>query len=561
MIFSSALVEQTEKVKGEYLKCWMGTEGLPLIEKWESTGKLTYDGDDATCKELDTYWNLMDAEFKPKANKIISIMELWNKNKQGSSSLNEWITQVYNMVTECNHIDDKETIADRIIRDVLIVGCNLSRAKDKIIRKGHAIALKDVIDILQLEESTSTTLTTIGADQKSMHYARYDSKKKGPKGGKVKTTQASTSKKPKAKSTKEALCYRCRKPYTKGHNEVCKAKYAKCESCQQIGHYAYCCMRDGKFPKKDNGRRRQYVATAHEQDDLYYNEEGNVKHKSSQHMLSTTKGKQELVIEFGCGKNLDSMDKKITMKIDTGADVNAINKKTFKTLFPDVQLQPSTVVLENFDSSYIQPMGRFKAFLRWKGRKYRIDVEVMDSDTIPNVLSWAFTFTMGILKPCFVLKKTTGKENTEGQQDATKNHPHSMKPDSQPTQMKTGNAKQLRSPPTHNINGKINLKGPLTKEFIKTEFSEVFEGLGRFPGEPYKLKLKPDAVPARHRPRKVPVHLEEAFHEEIRRLCTIDVLEPVSDHTEWVNSYVIVEKEIKMTPVVHMHPTIQLKRS
>ena len=66
--------------------------------------------------------------------------------------------------------------------------------------------------------------------------------------------------------------------------------------------------------------------------------------------------------------------------------------------------------------------------------------------------------------------------------------------------MKTGNSKQLRSPPTHNINGKINLKGPLTEEFIKTEFS-VFEGLGRFPGEPYKLKLKPDAVPARHRPR------------------------------------------------------------
>ena len=171
MIFSSALVEQTEKVKGEYLKYWMGTEGLPLIEKWESTGKLTYDGVDATCKELDTYWNLMDAEFKPKANKIISIMELWNKNKQGSSSLNEWITRVYNMVTECNYTDDKETIADRIIRDVLIVGCNSSRAKDKIIRKGHAIALKDVIDILQLEESTSTTLTTIGADQKSVHYA------------------------------------------------------------------------------------------------------------------------------------------------------------------------------------------------------------------------------------------------------------------------------------------------------------------------------------------------------------------------------------------------------
>ena len=47
-------------------------------------------------------------------------------------------------------------------------------------------------------------LTTIGADQKSMHYTHYDSKKKGSKGGKAKTTQASTSKKPEAKSTKGA---------------------------------------------------------------------------------------------------------------------------------------------------------------------------------------------------------------------------------------------------------------------------------------------------------------------------------------------------------------------
>ena len=106
--------------------------------------------------------------------------------------------------------------------------------------------------------------------------------------------------------------------------------------------------------------------------------------------------------------------------------------------------------------------------------------------------------------------------------------------------------KTPRSPLPHNINGKVNLKKPLTEQFIKTEFAEVFDGLGRFPGEPYKLKLKPDAIPARHRPRKVPVHLEEAFHEEISRLCKIDVLEPVKDHTDWVNSYVIVEKEVQV---------------
>ena len=109
----------------------MGTEGLPLIEKWENTGKLTYEGDAATSKNINTYWTLLEDEFKPKANKIISIIELWNKSKQGSASLNEWITRVYNMVDQCKYADDRDNITDKIIRDVLIVRCSSSHAKDK----------------------------------------------------------------------------------------------------------------------------------------------------------------------------------------------------------------------------------------------------------------------------------------------------------------------------------------------------------------------------------------------------------------------------------------------
>ena len=56
---------------------------------------------------------------------------------------------------------------------------------------------------------------------------------------------------------------------------------------------------------------------------------------------------------------------------------------------------------------------------------------------------------------------------------------------------------------------------PLTQEKVETTYADVFQGLGNFPGEPYKLRLKTDAVPAKHRPRKVPVHLQDAFHEEV----------------------------------------------
>ena len=63
---------------------------------------------------------------------------------------------------------------------------------------------------------------------------------------------------------------------------------------------------------------------------------------------------------------------------------------------------------------------------------------------------------------------------------------------------------------------------------------------------PYKLRLKPDSTPAKHRPCKVPLHLQDAFHKEVKRLDKIDVLEPVSEPTKWVNSFGVVERQVNI---------------
>ena len=87
---------------------------------------------------------------------------------------------------------------------------------------------------------------------------------------------------------------------------------------------------------------------------------------------------------------------------------------------------------------------------------------------------------------------------------------------------------------------------PLTKQDILDVYSDVFTGIGKFPGMPYKFQLKENAKPMRHAPRKVPIHLQDAFHSEIRNLEKLGILEETKDVTEWVNSFVIMEKK---TPV------------
>ena len=77
-IFCSALADSTPKQLVSYLKYWMGDQGIPLIEKWESTGKLDYSNSRENSQpqkeveekalssgyKLQTYWDLLDEEFK-----------------------------------------------------------------------------------------------------------------------------------------------------------------------------------------------------------------------------------------------------------------------------------------------------------------------------------------------------------------------------------------------------------------------------------------------------------------------------------------------------------------
>ena len=272
LIFRSALSKATPEEKTAYLKYWMGDEGLPLIEKWESTGKLDYSNAEETPAteggrrrilssgfKVQTYWDLLEEEFKPKGNKLISIIELWTRSKQGNKTLNEWLTYVYNLVEACNYGD----YTDRIIRDVLIIGCESDRAKDRIIRRGETITLNETIEILQTEASTNSTLRQFqeiqSYDKKStgsIYYQAYDSRSKRSK---VSNEQNSSSS-PTGSTGSKKKCFRCGEPFSRQHMKECRAQDVIFNGCGIKGHLKKCCKKSGNFPK-DSNRQNQSPST------------------------------------------------------------------------------------------------------------------------------------------------------------------------------------------------------------------------------------------------------------------------------------------------------------
>ena len=587
LIFSSALEESSAKQKVSYLRYWMGEQGIPLIKKWTALGKLDFSNPvEVPATEgargiplssgyiLQNYWDLLEAEFRPKGNKLLSVIELWTRSRQGSKTLNEWLTYVYNLVESCNYGDSSE----RIIRDVLIIGCNSDKAKDKIVQQGEKIKLQEVIEILQLEDSTRQTLSEMTSTTQKIHYASYEKKKGTGKKQKFQSNSnvsSSSSSGQKQDSTgPQKLCYRCKKPYTKGHEKVCKALNAKCNACGIEGHFEVACKKSGNFPQKSSSNfqkpgstGKMNIASAVEEPALqadFFDEKGLLKEYQlkSMNVLSGISNDKAIMIEFGCGLTPLSFDRKLTLQADTGADANAINQKTFNEVFPDVELEESTHVLQNFDNRQIKLIGSFRCFLRWKGHKYRVKFEVMGIDT-PNILSREIIFLMGILKKCLSVEKTPNEPNNQISLTSVSGHSvpstegafshsvplteedplmsmegvfdHSVPPMEDRSQMNsltpTEDRSQMNCASTPNTaespesssdrvvgsnNPSLSIADlPLTQEKVESTYADVFQGLGKFLGEPYKLRLKPDAVPAKHRPRKVPVHLQDVFHEEV----------------------------------------------
>ena len=248
-----------------------------------------------------------------------------------------------------------------------------------------------------------------------------------------------------------------------------------------------------------------------------------------------------------------SQTKTVLLKADTGTDVNLKNKQTFNQLFGNVKnlLQLTPIRMENYGNSAVKVLGMFHAFLRWKDKVYRQLFYITNCDRLPNLLSCDACYTLGVLKPCYTVEKQLGF--SESSTDSTQSQVTPIHASKSATKVGTsflhqkmkGTERKLSNNSTKCSITKEQLQGgPLTKQDVLDVYADVFTGIGKFPGLPYKFQLKPNAKPTRHAPRKVPIHLQELFHEEIRNLEALGILEETKDVTEWVNSFVIMEKKL-----------------
>ena len=96
------------------------------------------------------------------------------------------------------------------------------------------------------------------------------------------------------------------------------------------------------------------------------------------------------------------------------------------------------------------------------------------------------------------------------------------------------------------------------KEQILVRFPDVFQGIGKFPGKPYQIQLDPKVPPKQTSCRPIPIHLKDAFKQEIDKMFKAAVLKPVQEAMPWINSFVLIEgtdKQGKPKLQIYLDPT------
>ena len=111
----------------------------------------------------------------------------------------------------------------------------------------------------------------------------------------------------------------------------------------------------------------------------------------------TTSGSQEKHLKFPINVDPRGPYKHhLVVRIDTGADVNCMNEKTFKKLFPKVKFSVCPHEIQNFGNSVLR---QFHTYLQFRGEKYLNTFIVTNANNCPNLLSHGATFRMGVLLP------------------------------------------------------------------------------------------------------------------------------------------------------------------
>ena len=181
----------------------------------------------------------------------------------------------------------------------------------------------------------------------------------------------------------------------------------------------------------------------------------------------------------------------VNLKVDTGSEVNAIPKELYDARFSHIPLQQSSAELRGYFGQCVKPAGTVHMKISYKQRVSVAEFMVIDGKT-SCILGYESCVALGLIDRVVEVLQSGSSDRTILDDD---------------------------------------------------KYKSLFKGLGCIKGAVYDAKMSSDVKPVIMPPRKVPHPLMKTLKEALDKLVRQDIIEPVTEPTEWVNALVVVEKK------------------
>ena len=216
-------------------------------------------------------------------------------------------------------------------------------------------------------------------------------------------------------------------------------------------------------------------------------------------MVNIQDNKHKQLIQFPISTELEKVRKlvegfikspTVLLKADTGGYVNLMNLRTFDSIYKDrTVLQRTSLRMEAYgNNSAVEVLGKFHAFLRWKGRVYRQLLYVTDANISPDLLSRDGCCTLGVIKPCCSMESTRNSNKFQAIPEVTPTQP-TISPEkaklhgdsfnhcaNEGTEMFKWTDSKKPSIKNDEFQG-----APLMKVRVLVVYSDIFTEIGKFP--------------------------------------------------------------------------------
>ena len=352
-------------------------------------------------------------------------------------------------------------------------------------------------------------------------------------------------------------CNRCSDtPHAKGFQ--CQARRFQCKICHKFGHFTSVCFQKSQGQHSSNSfharkpkAQQLRVGALYTLQDAGSSEydsdpEENFCLQMKVHRTHISHPDVPKLVYLMANlayhlKEHHTRNQYLRARLDTCTDVNLMPMAVYCLMFKDPQLKkltPSNMEIETYTSEIVKIIGTCHFYLVHPKSKHLLKVTFFIAKENGSVLlSCRTTMELGLIKPCACLDYLPPKARllTSTCDQPSKTRPY--KPVIHYTkEAVTPNMSVAPSNITQNDDQLVT-----RQEHIMAQFPDVFQGVGKFPGEPYKIRLDPQVTPKQTPCRPVLVHLKHAFKAEIDKMLEAGVLKPVQEATPWINSFVLVE--------------------